>query len=92
MPRAAMHLNPYWFVVGFTLLTQLFIFLRWLHRRLRDSEIERAFVRDMATNHLPHIYHALELIAARLHIHIDEPPPLRFVDLDERPNGELRHR
>ena len=77
-------MNPYWLVVAFTLLTQLFIFLRWLHRRVRDSEIERAFVHDMATNHLPHIYHALELIAARLDVPLEEPPPLCFVDLNRR--------
>lgn len=84
-----MHINPYWLVIAFTLLTQLFIFLRWLHRRLRDAEIERAFVHDMATNHLPHIYHALELIADRLHIRIGDPPPLRFIDLSD--SGK-RHR
>jgi hypothetical protein len=34
--------------------------LRWLHRRMRNDEITRAFVRDIATNHLPHIYNALK--------------------------------
>jgi hypothetical protein len=28
---------------------------RWLHPRMRNEEITRAFVRDIATNHLPHI-------------------------------------
>ncbi len=77
-------MNPYWLAIAFTLLTQLFVFLRWLHRRLRDSEIERAFVRDMATNHLPHLYHAIELIAARLEVALGEPPPLRFLEFDNR--------
>jgi len=76
-------MNPYWLVVAFTLLTQLCVFVRWLHRRMRTSEIERAFVRDMATNHLPHIYHALKLIAAEMNVDIDDPPPLRFIDLTE---------
>ena len=48
-------MNPYWIVVGFSSCLQLFFFLRWLHRRTRDDEIRRAFVRDMAINHLPHL-------------------------------------
>jgi len=75
-------MNPYWLIVAFTLLAQLVMFLRWLHRRLRDEEIERAFIRDVAVNHLPHIYHALRLIAAHLQIELDEPPPVRFLELN----------
>lgn len=59
-----MRMNPYWLIVAFTLLTQLCVFFRWLHRRLRDASIERAFIRDVALNHLPHIYHALLRIRA----------------------------
>jgi len=62
-------------------LAQFLLFLRWLHRRVRDSEIASAFVRDVATNHLPHIYHALRQIAAGQGIALEEPPPLRFIDL-----------
>jgi hypothetical protein len=76
-------MNPYWLIVGLTVLTQFFIFLRWLHRRMRNSEIERAFVRDMARHHLPHLYHALQLIAERLGISLDEQPLVRFIDLNE---------
>lgn len=76
-------MNPYWLIVALTLLTQFFIVLRWLHRRMRNSEIERAFVRDMARNHLPHLYHALQLIAERLGITLDEQPLVRFIDLNE---------
>ena len=76
-----MNMNPYWLVFAFTLLTQFFMFLRWLHRRIRSSEIERAFVRDMPTNHLSHIYHALKLIAEERQLQIGDPPPLRFIDL-----------
>jgi hypothetical protein len=73
-------MNPYWVVIAFTLLTQLFVFLRWLHRHVRDSEIERAFLRDLAVYHLPHIYHVVELIAAHMKIPIEPPPPLRSFD------------
>ncbi len=63
-------------------LLQLLIFLRWLHRHVRDNEITRAFVRDVALNHLPHIYSALRQIAAQQGIELEEPPLLRFLDLN----------
>ena len=67
---------------------QFVLFLRWLHRRIRNDEITRAFVRDIATNHLPHIYDALHKIAARQGITLDETPLVRFVDL----NGHTHRR
>jgi hypothetical protein len=60
---------------------QFVLFLRWLHRRVRDDEIIRAFVRDIASNHLPHIYSALRDIAQQQGIELQEPPLVRFVDL-----------
>ena len=61
---------------------QFVLFLRWLHRRMRNDEITRAFVRDIATNHLPHIYNALQKIAAERGIELDETPIVQFVDLN----------
>ena len=66
------------------LLAQLAFFVRWLHRRMRNDEIMRAFVRDIATNHLPHIYNALQKIAAQQGITLDETPLVQFVDLNGR--------
>jgi hypothetical protein len=60
---------------------QFVLFLRWLHRRMRNDEITRAFVRDIATNHLPHIYSALREMAQGQGIELSEPPLVRFVDL-----------
>lgn len=65
---------------------QFVLFLRWLHRRMRDDEIVRAFVRDIATTHLPHIYSALREIAAQQGISAPETPIIRFVDF----NGSRR--
>ncbi|HYL64435.1 MAG TPA: hypothetical protein VE077_17615 [Candidatus Methylomirabilis sp.] len=65
---------------------QFALFLRWLHRRMRNDEIARAFIRDIATNHLPHIYNALQKIAAEQGIELDETPMVRFLDL----NGHRR--
>jgi hypothetical protein len=79
-------MNPYWIVVGFSSLVQFLFFLRWLHRRTRDDEIRRAFVRDMALNHLPHLYHALRQIATRLGLELEEAPPVQFLDF----NGQDR--
>jgi len=67
---------------------QFVLFLRWLHRRMRNDEITRAFVRDIATNHLPHIYNALQKIAAQQGIELDDTPLVRFVDL----NGHRHHK
>lgn len=69
---------------------QFVLLLRWLHRRMRDDEINRAFIRDVATNHLPHIYSALRQIAAEQGIDLEDPPLLRFVDL--RHSSGRRHR
>jgi hypothetical protein len=70
---------------------QFVLFLRWLHRRMRDDEINRAFVRDVALNHLPHIYSALQCIAQRQGIEIDPAPVVRFVDLHHGPGGNGGH-
>ncbi|MGA2481745.1 MAG: hypothetical protein ABSF92_01340 [Candidatus Acidiferrales bacterium] len=68
-------------------LVQFLLFLRWLQRRMRDDEIVRAFVRDMATNHLPHIYSALRQIMERCPALEDlrnrECPFIRYLDLEE---------
>jgi len=40
----------------------------------------------VATNHLPHIYNALQKIAAAQGIELDETPLVRFLDL----NGNRR--
>jgi hypothetical protein len=63
---------------------QFVLFLRWLHRRMRNDEITHAFVRDIATNHLPHIYSALHAIARKQGVEPEEPPLVRFVELQGR--------
>ena len=79
-------MNPYWIVAALAIFAQFAMFLRWLHRRTRDDEIRRAFIRDMAINHLPHLYHALRQIAGHLGLELQEPPPVQFLDL----NGPTR--
>ena len=81
-------MNLSWLILAFPSCLQLFFFIRWLHRRTRDDEIRRAFVRDMALNHLPHLYHALRQIAGKLNIELEEPPPVQFLEL----NGHDRRR
>ncbi len=85
-------MNPYWLVVGFSACVQFFIFLRWLHRRARDDEIRRAFVRDMAVTHLPHLYLALRQIGARLGLELKEPPQVRFLDFNGQDKNANRER
>ena len=73
-----------WLTAIIPVAVQFVLFLRWLHRRMRNDEITRAFVRDIATNHLPHIYTALQKIAAQQGIALDETPLVQFVDLNGR--------
>ena len=73
-----------WLTAAVPVAVQFVLFLRWLHRRMRNDEITRAFVRDIATNHLPHIYNALQKIAAEQGITLDETPLVQFVDLNHR--------
>ena len=68
-------------VAALSLGAQLIVFLRWMHRRVRDDEIQRAFIRDLAMRHLPSIYHALHMIAEQQGIALDETPIVNFVDL-----------
>jgi hypothetical protein len=58
-------IDPYWLTVALTSLVQFVLFLRWLYRRIRNDEMTRTFVEDMATSHLPHIYRLLENSATR---------------------------
>ena len=77
-------LDPRLFTLAFTSLVQLALFLRWLYRRIRNDEITRAFVEDMATNHLPHIYERLDKLCDRQGIERTPLPPIRWLDLNNR--------
>jgi hypothetical protein len=76
-----------WFAVLAAIVpigVQFVIFLRWLHRRMRDDEIIRAFVRDMALTHLPHIYKMLREVSAKQGTATRETPMVNFVDFQKR--------
>ncbi len=72
-----------------TASVQFVLFLRWLHRRMRDDEINRAFIRDLALIHIPHIYGALQSICEQQGITVRAAPAVRFVDLHGA-NGSRR--
>ncbi|MFZ0821748.1 MAG: hypothetical protein WAM91_16915 [Candidatus Acidiferrales bacterium] len=72
-------MNSFYLALVIPALVQFAFFAQWLHRRIRDDEIQRAFVRDMATNHLPHIYGALHSLARAMNVDLPEPPPLHFI-------------
>jgi len=78
-----------WVALAFSIGAQFVVFLRWMHRRMRDDEIQRAFVRDLALRHLPAIYRALHTIAKEQGIALDEMPMVTFVDLRQT-NGHRR--
>ena len=83
--------NLGWLTSAIPIAIQFVVFLRWLHRRMRNDEITRAFVRDIATNHLPHIYNALQKIAAEQGIELDETPLVQFIDLNHRARKHQGH-
>lgn len=68
-------------------LTQAVVFFRWLHRRMRDDEVNRAFIRDMATNHLPHLYSAMRQLANKAGFELEEPPPIQWIDFESVKKG-----
>lgn len=65
--------------------TNVAIAARWY----ANYKIQRKFVADMATNHLPHIYHALAKIGASLGLELDEPPAVQWVQING--NGKNGH-
>ena len=65
----------------FSLGAQFVVFFRWIHRRMRDDEIQRVFIRDLALWHLPSIYKALHMMAEQEGITLEETPLVHFVDL-----------
>jgi len=85
MMRTLFYLDPRWWTAGIASVVQFALFLRWLYRHFRNEEITRAFVEDMATNHLPHIYELLEKICEQQGIDRRKPtPPIRWIELNRR--------
>jgi hypothetical protein len=61
----------------------------WWSRRIRMHErheifttLNDSFIAEMASNHLPHIYDALQLIAHKFDVHLPDPPPIRYMPFD----------
>lgn len=80
-------LNASWPTFALTFGIQFVLFVRWIYRRIRNDQLHRAFVRDMATNHLPHIYDRLEKICDQQGIERSAPPPpIRWLDLNNKPH------
>ena len=61
---------------------QGFWLIRYFYRKSINEEVYKSFVRDMATNHLPHVYQALQAICNKLEIELDAPPPIAFINMD----------
>ncbi len=77
-------LNSYWCTFALAAIAHFAVFVRWLYRRVRNDEITRNFVHDMATNQLPHIYERLERLCEQQGIEHAPLPPIRWVDLSGR--------
>ncbi|HWZ54206.1 MAG TPA: hypothetical protein VNV84_05590 [Candidatus Acidoferrales bacterium] len=63
-----------------TSVIQLVLFIRWIYRRIRNDELTRTFVEDMAINHLPHLYVLLGKLCDKQGIERSPAPPIRWID------------
>ena len=77
-----------WLTTAVPIAVQFAIFLRWLHRRMRNDEIIHVCVRDIALIHLPHIYSSLQALAKQKGTALPETPVIHFVDF----HGHRRRR
>jgi hypothetical protein len=78
--------NPGWLTLATVCLVQFALFLRWLHRRIRNEEITRVFVQDIAQNHLPHIYRLLQRLCREQGVDSSNPPIVRWLSIDDPQN------
>ncbi len=79
-------LDPFHISLALTAAVQFALFLRWLYRRIRNDELLRAFVEDMATKHLPHIYERLDQLCDQQGIVRSQSPSIHWVKLNEPRN------
>ena len=84
MPQLLKFLEANAWPLAVTSLVQFVVFLRWIYRRIRNDELMRAFVEDMATSHLPHMYNLLEKLCDKQGIERDPAPTIRWIDLNDR--------
>lgn len=92
-PFSLPHIPSIYYFLGGSLVT----FIGWAYKAKRRSDINKNFIRDVATNHLPHIYHANRQFAEGLNrllekqgldkIEFSEPPQIQFIEL----NGHDKH-
>ena len=75
-------LDPYRATLALAAVVQFVLFLRWLYRRIRNDELLRMFVEDMALNHLPHIYERLNELCDQQGIIHRDSPPIRWINLN----------
>lgn len=73
--------DPRWLTPISVLTVQFVLFLRWLYRRMRNEEIMRVFVQDIALNHLPHIYELLQRLCREQGIDAGNSPIVHWVDV-----------
>jgi hypothetical protein len=76
-------IDPHWSTFAITAFVQFILFVRWIYRRVRNDEIMRMFVEEMATSHLPHIYELLAKICEEKGIEREDDPPIRWMDFEK---------
>jgi hypothetical protein len=87
------NLNEIYYALA--ILAVLFAGIRWLLKRYSSNLVMRKFVKSVATNHLPHIYHAqkeqaratnaiMEHLGIEDRIELLSDPAIEFVDLEDK--------
>jgi hypothetical protein len=76
--------NLGWLTALIPISLQLVLFLRWLHRQMRNDEIVHECVRNIALSQLPYIHSSLRAIAGEQRVVLPDPPLVQFVDFNGR--------
>lgn len=78
------HFSPYLITACLAVIGAAIAVIRRAYRRMRDDDVQRVFVKDMATNHLPHIYDALKKLCENQGIELTNPPPIKWIEFNGR--------
>lgn len=63
-----------------SILTAAGIFVWFVVERIIESRVQRKFIRDIAINHLPHIYDGLHKLCGQAGIQLECPPAIQFIN------------
>lgn len=84
------HFRPEWVVAAVAITVQAWAFIKYIHKRITNEELNRVFVQQMATDHLPYIYDVMKKIAENQGIELPPRPEIVFVQLNGNGAGKRK--